>query len=326
MDFSDVLGQDRIKRALNEALKMDSLGHAYLFYGESGIGKSMIAKIFARKILCSDKEKEGCNCSSCAMFLAGVHPDYYVVEREESSIGIDKVRKLEGQVIMKPMYGGKKVFVIDDADTMTVDAQNALLKTLEDPPEYVVIIMCSNNYDMMLDTIKSRLVKYSFKKNSSSELEEYLRRNNFLLDAKKSFLVSYANGNIGKLISMIEDEEQRTLRDVVVGYALNVKEMSRLKMIEVMSFFVDNKEDIEYMLSVMMTVYRDILIIKKTNDNKLLTNVDKRDIIVGIQNKFTQDELIRDIEAIEKTLVYVGKNVNFGLSLEVMFSRMREVE
>lgn len=325
MEFSDVLGQDNIKRALKDALSKNHIGHAYLFYGESGIGKSMMARIFARKILCGDYTEEGCSCSSCAMFLAGVHPDYYVVECEGSSIGVDKIRRMQTQVIMKPTYGRKKVFVIDDAHTMTVDAQNALLKTLEDPPEYVVILLCSNNYDMLLDTIKSRLVKYSFKKNSSDEMEEYLRRNNFESDDSKDFLVSYANGNIGKLISIMGNDEQRMLRDVVVNYALDVKKMDRLKTINAVNFFVDNKESSEYMLSVFMSVYRDILIIKETEDDTLLTNNDKRFIILAKQNDFTQDELIRDIETIEKTLEYIKKNANFGLSVEVMFSRMQEV-
>lgn len=325
MEFSDVLGQDSIKRALKEAIERDHLGHAYLFYGESGIGKSMMVKIFARKILCSSGTEEGCSCSNCQMFFAGMHPDCYIVECEGSSIGVDKIRKMQTQVIMKPTYGGKKVFVIDDANNMTVDAQNALLKTLEDPPEYAVILLCSNNYDGLLDTIKSRLVKYSFKKNSNYDLREYLKRKKIASGIDEDFLISYANGNIGNLISIMEDDEKRALRDVVIDCALNIKKMDRVKVIDAINFFVDNKDDVEYMLSMFMTVYRDILIIKKTKDDTLLTNIDKKIMILNKQNDFKQDELTRDIEIIEKTLDYINKNANFGLSMEVMFYEMQEV-
>lgn len=324
MDFRDIYGQDNIKRALEDALYDGRLGHAYIFEGEKGLGKKMMAKIFASKILCSRESKDKCSCNNCQMFFLGVHPDYFVVERDGGSIGVDKIRKLEAQLIMKPTYGDKKVFVIEDADTMTPDAQNALLKTLEEPPEYVVIILCSNNYSMMLDTIKSRAVKYSFKKNSRKDIEEYLRQRDKNLDEDREFLISYADGNIGNLIKLLEDEELTTLRNVVMGYALDIKKMNRSEIIKARDFLAENKNNVEYMLVTIMTVYRDILIMKLTGDKNFLTNADKRDIIKIRQDEFRQDELVRDIEIIERTIEYIKRNANFGLSIEVMFSKMQE--
>jgi len=323
VEFSDVLGQDNIKVALKNALCEGRLGHAYIFEGEEGLGKRTMAKIFANKILCSDNMKEGCSCDSCQMFFAGVHPEYCVVEREGNSIGVDKVRKVEAQLIMKPAYGDRKVIVIEDADTMTQDAQNALLKTLEDPPEYVVIILCSNNYSMMLDTIKSRAVKYSFRRNSQDDMEEYIRRSGRNVHNDVEFLISYADGNIGKLIKFLNSKELIKLRDVAIEYALNIKKMNRLKIIGVRDFFANNKENVEYILTAIMTVYRDMLIIKKVGDDIFLTNADKKDIIMTGQENFGQDELIRDIEIVNSTIEHIRKNVNLGLSIEVMFSKMQ---
>lgn len=322
MDFSEVVGQESIKRALTEAVDSKRLSHAYIFDGEKGLGKKTVAKIFANRILCQSNESK-CNCNSCQMMKKGVHPDFYVVARDGNSIGVDNIRKMQAQVIIKPMYGKFKVFVVQDADTMTTDAQNALLKTLEEPPEHVVIILCSNNYGMLLDTIKSRAVKYSFKRNSNDELEEYISKCGLLEKENKKFLINYACGNIGKLISLIEDEDLSDLRDVVIDYALGVKRMSRLKLRSAVDFFSENKDRVESLLDIIMLVYRDMIIIKETGDDTLLTNLDKRDIMLDRIDEFGNDELLKDIDNVAETIRYIKQNANFSLSIEVMFLKIQ---
>ena len=141
MEFIDILGQDDVKSALQGAIYQKRISHAYIFCGEDGIGKKSMARVFSNKILCKDGMTKGCKCKSCLLFENNNHPDFFVISADGNSIGVDKIRQMQSQVSVKPIYSDKKVFVILDAEKLTIQAQNALLKTLEEPPQYIVIIL-----------------------------------------------------------------------------------------------------------------------------------------------------------------------------------------
>ena len=196
----NIIGNVEIKEYLEKIVNSNNVLHSYLFLGTEGIGKKEIAKAFAKKILCSTKE-EGCTCKSCTCFDSDNHPDLYIIDYENQSIKIDEIRELTEKVIEKPIISEKKVYIINNAETMTKEAQNCLLKTLEEPPEFVVIILVSSNDNLILNTIKSRCMTLKFNNIDKNLIKEYIE-NNLDYDNLSDNLLDYINGSIGKAIKL----------------------------------------------------------------------------------------------------------------------------
>ena len=163
MNFNEIIGNSKIKQDLQEAIDNNTISHSYMFVGIDGIGKRLIAKEFARKILCLNKQDKNCNtCDSCIKFNSSNNPDYLEIYPDGNSIKIAQVRQMQEKVYQKPIVSNKKVFIIEDSEKMTEEAQNALLKTLEEPPEYMVIILITSNENKLLNTVKSRCIRINF--------------------------------------------------------------------------------------------------------------------------------------------------------------------
>ena len=160
--FEKILGNERNKEILEKAIKLNKTSHSYLFWGTEGIGKKLIAKEVAKRILCLEKNMQDCKCKSCIEFDSDNNPDFQLIEATDGKIKIDQIREMQRKIAEKPIISSQKVYLIDDADTMTVEAQNCLLKTLEEPPEYITIILICSNEDTMLSTIKSRCTRMHF--------------------------------------------------------------------------------------------------------------------------------------------------------------------
>ena len=165
MNFNDIIGQQFIINALKSAWNSQKISHAYLFEGPGGIGKKTVARVFAQRLMCSENtdDIDACGqCSNCVMFKAGTHPDFHFFSTENETIKVDEIRDLFEAVCITPHYSDRKVYVIDKADKMNVQAQNCILKTLEEPPDNVVIMLTADNPEVLLETILSRVIKYSF--------------------------------------------------------------------------------------------------------------------------------------------------------------------
>lgn len=173
-----IKGNIKNQKDLEKIVQSKNVLHSYLFIGKEGIGKKQIAKDFAKKILCIDNKDENCKCKSCTCFVSNNHPDIQIINEESETIKIATIRDLIKSVYEKPILSEKKIFIINDADKMTKEAQNSLLKTLEEPPEYIVIILIASNADMLLTTIKSRCTKIAFEKLTTNEIKEILTEKN----------------------------------------------------------------------------------------------------------------------------------------------------
>lgn len=203
MSFSNIIGNDAVKQLLTNSICSNNLVHSYLFVGTDGIGKSLFAKDFAKIILCSEDNKPCNTCSSCIKFESNNHPDFMFVDSEDGkSIKIGQIRLLQENISEKPIVSAKKVYIINNSDLMTVEAQNCLLKTLEEPPEYATIILVLSNESKLLNTIKSRCTKIAFQSLSEEELLEYANRNNIEVNPN---LLNTCNGSIAKLISLKDE-------------------------------------------------------------------------------------------------------------------------
>ena len=154
--FENIIGNNENKKILSKSILSNSVSHSYIFSGISGIGKFLFAKEFAKAILCTGEQKPCNECKSCESIENGNNPDLIIIDEQTNSIKTEQIKELTSDVLEKPIKGNKKIYIINNSENMTKEAQNALLKTLEEPPEYAIIILVTSNENLLLNTIKSR--------------------------------------------------------------------------------------------------------------------------------------------------------------------------
>lgn len=325
MNFDDIIGQNEVVNSLKAVLEDDSTRHAYIFSGPNGIGKRMVARIFAAALLCSTRNSfVRCeSCQPCLLFNSGTNPDFYVVEAEGSSISVDDIRKMQQDISIRPMYSGKKVYLIAEAEKMTVQAQNCLLKTLEEPPAYAVIILTASNSNSLLETIRSRSIIYNFRKNTDDEVKACILKE--VEDLKGlEFIVSYADGVPGKALTLLQSEDFRLIREKAVEVILRLRDSKLLEVFDIYDFFEENKDNIDPIFDIMLLFYRDLLIAKKSGNENILINSDKKDIILKNVDGFKASKLIENIAAVEEARRNIKQNANYQLVIEVMLMKLQE--
>ncbi len=206
MSFEKIIGNNKIKNELIKAFNTNSVAHSYIFSGQYGIGKKQIAIEFAKMILCLNKDKSPCGeCKSCIELENDNNPDFNII-KPDGKIKIEQIRKMLEKVYEKPIISDKKVYIIDDAETMTIEAQNCLLKTLEEPPEYIVIILITSNESNLINTIKSRCLKLTFNSLENGELKQYLENKLEFQNISETMLENF-EGSVGKALKVKEKQE-----------------------------------------------------------------------------------------------------------------------
>ena len=282
----NIIGNVEIKEYLEKIVNSNNVLHSYLFLGTEGIGKKEIAKAFAKKILCSTKE-ERCTCKSCTCFDSDNHPDLYIIDYENQSIKIDEIRELTEKVIEKPIISEKKVYIINNAETMTKEAQNCLLKTLEEPPEFVVIILVSSNDNLILNTIKSRCMTLKFNNIDKNLIKEYIE-NNLDYDNLSDNLLEYINGSIGKAIK---------LKDSISKYEEIDNYLKRVTSLDIVDF-----------------LYYGKIIYDKENITDILNYI----IVCLYSNSKDNINYIYAIEHVNKCSLRLKANSNFDMCIDNM--------
>ena len=282
-----IIGNIKQIEYLNKMAKNSNILHSYLFLGIEGIGKKLIAKEFAKKVLCIENAKENCKCKSCICFDGENHPDYTYVDTDTASIGINQIRELTKKVIEKPIISNRKVYIINDSEKMTKEAQNSLLKTLEEPPEFAIIILISSNENLILNTIKSRCMKLNFQPISNSELKEYILKKSNYSNISENMLKAI-NGSIGKSEKIIEKHELYEEVD---------------KFVEVL----DKKDKIE-ILKLGKVLY------DKENIYDIL---DYLNVCLYLKKDYKKS-FLDCIEIVNKTLLKLKLNCNFEMSIDFL--------
>ena len=203
--FEKIIGNNNIKNELIHTVELNKISHSYLFLGTAGIGKKEIAKEIAKMILCLNEKKYCNHCKSCIEFDSNNNPDFQMVEPDGNSIKIEQIRQMQRKIIEAPIISQNKVYIINDADLMTIEAQNCLLKTLEEPPEFVTIILIGSNENNFLSTIKSRCTIIKFQDIENSQIKDYLKSK---YDIKVSDnLLEIFDGSIGKAEKLKDKQE-----------------------------------------------------------------------------------------------------------------------
>lgn len=328
MNFSGIIGQQEVINSLKRSLSENRIGHAYIFSGSAGMGKKTIAHIFSGLLLCENPQSGAIcgQCTACRLYKNDSNPDYHRINTEESSIGVELIRELQGDVAIKPVYSAHKVYVIEDAVKMTVQAQNCLLKTFEEPPSYVVILLLTDNYEALLETIRSRAQHLHFKKYTR---EQVIRA---LIDRTgKSYeliapAVDYSDGNIGTALELAESGEFSLLRDRVMSFLPGIAKGEVQDILEFSAFMEEQKGNAGLLLNVMLLYYRDLLVMSETGNENMLINSDKKDMIVRNKGARTghSSRLIVNIEAIEAARRALKKNANYQLVIDQLLFKLRE--
>ena len=289
--FEHILGNEKNKNILEKSIKLNKISHSYIFWGIEGIGKKIIANEFAKRILCLEK-KDNCDCKSCIEIDSNNNPDFQLIQPNEGKVKIEQIREMQRKVAEKPIISNKKVYIIDNADTMTTEAQNCLLKTLEEPPEYILIILICANEDNLLSTIKSRCTRMHFESINQDELKEYIRRNYHEQEISDN-IIRLSQGSIGKAIKL---NENKNIYENIEKILLSMQNKDLIEIIQMSEEIYKTKEEINSILDYM---------------NVMLLKLSKQNI-----------KYIRCIEIVEQTKKRLKANSNYDMCIDNLLFNM----
>ena len=326
-EYSKIIGHENIISQLISAVSMSKINHAYIFNGPDGSGKNMLAKAFAQALLCEKQGPEGWGeWRVCKQTEAGTNPDLiYIRHSKENIISVDDIREsLVQDIQIKPYNGLYKVYIIDEAEKLTVQAQNALLKTIEEPPEYSVLIFLTNNADIFLQTILSRCIVFNLKPLRDDVITDYLIKTYKIADYEAKVCSSFAQGILGKAIRLFESEDFNGVKEAAVQLVKNIYSYEIYDLIEEVKMISQNKVNINDFIDILEMWYRDVILFKVTKDPNNLIFKDEINYIRKAASKSSYEGLENIINGCEIAKSRIKANVNFDLAIELMLLNIKE--
>ena len=327
--FDKIIGHNKIIEHLKNAIAMDKVSHAYIFNGEDNSGKMMLAEAFAMALQCEgDGERPCMNCRSCRQAKEHNQPDIIYIGRDEEkpkSISVDEIRTmLNNDIVIKPYSSKYKIYIIDNAEKMNVQAQNALLKTIEEPPAYGVIMLLTTNADSFLPTILSRCITLNLKTVEEEKIKSHLMKAYQIPDYQAEVCAAFAQGNVGKAIQLASSDEFNELKRDVISLVKKADDMEIYELTQTIKQVGEYKKKIDEYLDLLTLWYRDVLYMKATNDvNNLIFKDEVYDIKKQAAKKsYTGIEKI--LQAIEQARTRLRANVNFDLVIEMLLLAIKE--
>ena len=326
-DYKGIIGHEKTIEFLKKAIESDKVYHAYIFDGEDYSGKSLIAGAFAMALQCEKGGPEPCGgCHSCKQAITDNQPDIIKVTHEKpNTIGVDDVRlQISGDIGIKPYSSPYKVYIMNEAEKMTVQAQNALLKTLEEPPEYAVIMLLTTNVNALLPTILSRCVVLNMKPVSDQLIKKYLMTELQITDYKADVCVAFARGNLGKARQLAFSEGFENMKDEALSILKYVQDMELNEMVAAANQIKEYKLDRNDLIDIMTVWYRDVLLFKATNDMNHLVFREEGSTLRQVARRSSYEGIEAVLEALEKAKKRLDANVNPDLVMELLFLTMKE--
>lgn len=331
MSFNDIVGQERAIKILTKSLKENKVSSSYIFVGNEGTGKKLTAIEFTKAVNClnPNKKLEACeNCQSCNEINKQYFPDLKIVDATKGSIKIEQIREIKKEIELKPFKSKKKVYIIDKAEKMTIEASNCLLKTIEEPPYYAIIILICSKIDPVLPTIVSRCQIVKFGLITSLKIKELLLDKINNLEKDQAEIISkLAQGSIGKAFKLSADKEYFIRREKMLDYlSAIIPGKYGDDIFAKVEKIISEIDKIEEILEMIKLWYRDILIIKNTGNQKYIANCDKLEELAKKSQIYSQNMLIDILDYLEQAEEYLMKNVNKRLILERLYIKMVGVE
>lgn len=325
--FKDVVGHKDILKYISSAVENNRVSHAYILNGERGSGKKMLANLFAMTLLCEIGDNEPCGkCHSCKQAESGNHPDIIRVTHEKpNSISVDDIRtQVNNTVDIKPYQGPYKVYIIPQADMMTPQAQNAILKTIEEPPSYAVFLLLTENAETLLPTINSRCVMLKLRNIKDTLIKKYLMENLEIPDYKADMCTAFAQGNMGRAIMLANSDHFNEIREEAVQLLKHISEMELNEIVAAVKNISVYKLEITDYLDIIMIWYRDVLLYKATKEIDKVVFKDQLQSIKEQARKSSYEGIELILESLEKAKARLKANVNFDLVMELLFLTIKE--
>ncbi|WP_276980325.1 DNA polymerase III subunit delta' [Johnsonella ignava] len=325
LSYNDIYGQDNIKNYLKMIKQKNKIMHAYIINEEKGMGAQELAKVWAAHLLCKNDLNECCKkCHSCIQMKADLHPDFiFISPYKKNSIGVDDIREsINSTLNIMPYMGGYKIYVIKDAHKMTVQAQNALLKTIEEPPEYVIIILLCTNMDMLLETIKSRCIKLRLLPQAEDAIKKNLIKSGVSED-KAAMYAAYARGNIGTAQRLYEDEDFRNVffENIEILESIGWGENGALT--KAMEIIKNRKDNFNDFIEFCRIWYRDVLIVKKINIREMLIFKKQYTSIKAFADNLKYSDLYRIFNAFDRAYDRLIANVNPDIIVHTLLLELK---
>ena len=324
--FSEIVGHEQIKEHMQAAIRDKKPFHAYLFQGEEGVGKEALARTFAAGLQCqSESADKPCKeCVSCRQMESGNQPDVIWVTREKASLGVDEIREqLCNTMDIKPFSSPYKIYLVPEAEKMTEAAQNALLKTIEEPPEYGIVILMTSNISALLPTIQSRCLTMGFRPLSTAVVESYVKEHCQVPDYQARASAAFAQGNLGKAMRYAKSEDFIERKDHIISLLRHVEQMDLSEMLAVIKDLGTRKDEVRDYIDLMVLWYRDVLLFKATKDINQLLFQDEASYISREASHRSYEKIEEILQAFEKAKVRLRANVNFDITMELMLLTLK---
>lgn len=326
----EILGQDFAKKYFSAVVLNNKISHSYIISGPEGIGKSIFALHMAEALLCTNNKPNGgpsmrpCRvCNSCKKVEKMYHPDLKIIDNGKKSIGVNEIRNLIDDINIRPYEGEVKVIIIKNAHNITPEGQNAILKTLEEPPDNVVLILLVAVMENMLQTIKSRCQSLRLNRVPLPLITEFLIKKGYTAQ-QSEIATDLSDGIPGRALIQLE-EKYINLRKQAIETAYKIVTKDPLTGFELVKFFIDNKDEINYILEILMIWNRDILMFKSTKNRKNIINKDFYDLLVEESQLLSYNRLDRIMDALKDTSEKIKQYANFQLAVEIMLLKFQEV-
>ena len=325
--FSDVLGHEQTILHMKHAISMDKVSHAYIISGEKGSGKKLLAGLFAQTLQCQKKGTDPCmECQSCRQAENNNQPDIIRVTHEKpNTISVEEIRtQVNGDIMVRPYSSPYKIYIIDEAEKLSAQAQNALLKTIEEPPVYAVIFLLTTNKGMLLPTIQSRCVTLELKPVADESVRHCLMEQLQIPEYRADICVAFAQGNVGKAKRLALSESFSEMLEHAIHLVKYIPDMEVTDLLSDLKKIGTYKMEINDYLDILAVWYRDVLLFKATRD---ADSIVFKDELISIREKArhsSYEGLECIIKALEKAKIRLSANVNFDMALELLLLTMKE--
>jgi DNA polymerase-3 subunit delta' len=317
--FNHIAGHDEIVAELEKQFLDERISHAYLFSGQEGIGKFTLATAFSKALLCGPENSQG---QAIRVFDAGTHPDYLLIEGDKS-IKVKDVLNLIDFAMSKPMLSDRKVIIVNEAEKMTIGAQNKLLKIFEEPPRYVVIILVINNIDNIIDTIRSRGYRIDFKPLSEIVIQnllyEHVGQLSNVLEISR-----FSQGSFGRAMDNAQSASFAQIISFPENFFSSIIERDLLKSARMITELDNFKERVDPIIEYMLTWLRDISILKKNRNSEWILFESHREELVRQSNYFDMEMIESFIEVIREVKKFIRNHVNATVSFNYCLLKIQE--
>lgn len=334
MSFKDIKGQDRQIEILQRYITEGRLKGGYLFIGPDGIGKKLLAETLAKAVNCEEKPLDSCDrCSSCLKIDKNEHPDVHIIddstalttggtvspageevkpetnqEKTSDAIKIEYIRQLQNDISLKPYEARSKVFIIDNAHRLTAEAQNALLKILEEPPENSIIILTSDKPQLLFKTIISRCKILKFYPLVRSELKEFFKKEYSLDNVYSHFLAYFSEGRLGQALRLKDTDILREKNRIIDNFALSPR-------VGWQDLSLQDKEKVRSSINILAAWFRDIYLIKVGMPHSEIINLDRKVELLKMMSRFSFSDLNEILVSLSDSILYLEQNINIKLLL-----------